>query len=199
MYTEPMPHSPGQREIEIKLRLRSPKDGLSRLENAGFRLYLPRVLERNVIWDTSNAHLRNTKSLLRIRTAGTRNLITFKGPYLPGAYKSREEIETEVSDASAFGQILTRLGYEPTFRYEKYRTEYVKPGSSGLALLDETPIGAFLELEGEPAWIDYAAAALGFSPADYLTASYAALFFEFRKEHPSLPPHMVFADLTPQD
>jgi hypothetical protein len=43
-------------------------------------------------------------------------------------------------------------------------------------VVDETPIGAFLEIEGEVEAIHAAAAALGFGPADYIRDSYAALF-----------------------
>ena len=45
-------------------------------------------------------------------------------------------------------------------------------------MIDETPIGTFLEIEGDAAGITAAAEALGFAPADYLTGSYAALFAE---------------------
>jgi adenylate cyclase class 2 len=43
-------------------------------------------------------------------------------------------------------------------------------------MLDETPIGNFLEIEGDPAGIDAAAARLGFARSDYITDSYHRLF-----------------------
>jgi adenylate cyclase class 2 len=46
------------------------------------------------------------------------------------------------------------LRYEPSFRYEKYRTEFAREGEAGVAVLGETPIGNFIELEGPGRWID---------------------------------------------
>jgi adenylate cyclase class 2 len=44
-------------------------------------------------------------------------------------------------------------------------------------VLDETPVGTYLEIEGPLETIHRAARALGRGPEDYLTDSYAALFF----------------------
>ena len=60
------------------------------------------------------------------------------------------------------------------FRYEKYRTEFRQPRRAGVAMLDETPVGVYLELEGTPHWIDRTARRLGFQESDYITASYGA-------------------------
>ena len=81
----------------------------------------------------------------------------------------------------AFGQILTRLGYQPSFAYEKFRTTFRAAGEEGIVTLDETPIGDFLELEGPGSWIDQTAITLGFGSADYITSSYAALYDEYRR------------------
>ena len=43
--------------------------------------------------------------------------------------------------------------------------------------MDETPIGIFLEIEGDAEGIHAVAAELGFSPSDYVTESYVGLFF----------------------
>jgi adenylate cyclase class 2 len=103
----------------------------------------------------------------------------------------REELETVVSDRGAMLQILARLGYVPAWRYEKYRTEFRGSGA-GLALLDETPFGVFLELEGPAEWIDETAAALGFQPSDYLLESYGALYAEHCRLTGATPGEMVF-------
>jgi adenylate cyclase, class 2 len=107
-------------------------------------------------------------------------------------YKSREEIEFSVSDPERFILLLERLGFVPGFRYEKFRTTFCEMGEFGLLTLDETPIGTFLELEGPEYWIDGLAARLGFTHEDYVTASYAALYREFRRCDSSIPADMVF-------
>ena len=78
-------------------------------------------------------------------------MLTYKGPAAAGKHKDREELEVETSDPSRLAEMLARLDFRPVFRYEKYRTEYRRGDEAGLATLDETPVGAYLELEGAPA------------------------------------------------
>jgi adenylate cyclase class 2 len=163
------------REVEIKLRLSSADQGRRRLRRVGFRVARRRVFEHNVVFDTRGHSLRRQGCLLRLREAGRLILLTFKGASERGKYKIREEIELGLSNGGALCEILGRLGYAPSFRYEKYRTEFSEATGLGRVMLDETPIGDFLELEGPPKWIDRTARRLGFTEADYVTASYAEL------------------------
>jgi adenylate cyclase class 2 len=59
-------------------------------------------------------------------------------------------------------------------------------------MLDQTPIGDFLELEGAAQWIDRTARTLGFSPADYITVSYGRLYLEYCEAKGVDPRNMVF-------
>jgi len=163
------------REIEIKLRLSGAAEGRRRLRQAGFRVTRRRLHELNTVFDTPAGELCAAGLLLRLRICGSRRVLTFKGPSEPGRYKRREEIELELSDAAACERILARLGFQASFHYEKYRTEYRVSAGPGHAMLDETPVGVFVELEGAPGWIDSSARRLGFSEADYITATYAEL------------------------
>jgi adenylate cyclase class 2 len=186
-------------ETEIKLRLtESPERARALLERHRFQAIRPRQLETDQTFDLytrdlSTGELKRSGRLLRLRSTGGRWTVTYKGP--PDAstkHKSREEIETEVSDGSAFTQILERLGYRPSFAYEKFRTVFKAEGDEGIVTLDETPIGDFLELEGPGYWIDETAVTLGFGPADYITSSYAALYEEHRRTHATVPRDMQF-------
>ena len=47
-------------------------------------------------------------------------------------------------------------------------------------MVDETPIGTFLEIEGPVATIHAAAAALGRGPRDYVDRSYAGALLRLR-------------------
>ncbi|MBV8709904.1 MAG: hypothetical protein JO028_22160 [Acidobacteriaceae bacterium] len=89
-------------------------------------------------------------------------------------------------------QILTSIGFQPSFRYEKYRTEFQADGAAGIVTLDETPIGFFLELEGPGDWIDKTAKDLGFSPESYVLESYGRLYVADCERRGVKPSHMVF-------
>ena len=168
------------RETEIKLALPDVKSGRALLRKAGFRVTRRRVFERNDVFDTPALALRKNGALLRVRQAGRVATLTYKGPAAVSRHKSREEVETRVPHAPTIAVIIERLGFGPTFRYEKYRTEYGHPDGGGVATVDETPIGVFMELEGTPRWIDRTARQLGFAECDYITASYGRLFLEWR-------------------
>lgn len=179
-------------EVEVKLRLANAGEGRRALRRAGFRVSRRRVFESNVVYDTPDSALRGQGKLLRVRQAGRKTTLTYKGPAAAGKHKSREELELELPGGNVFEEILKRLGMAPLFRYEKYRTEYEQPQASGTATLDETPIGDFLELEGPPEWIDSTAGSLGYGEGAYITASYGRLYIEYRESRSDAPADMVF-------
>jgi adenylate cyclase class 2 len=181
-------------ETEIKLKVADADAARLLLRGAGFRLHKWRVFEDNVILDSAGLKLRKAGALLRVREAGGEATLTYKGKAAAGKHKVREELETGVSDAGAFARIAERLGFTPKFRYQKYRTEFQEPDGKGVATLDETPIGIYLELEGPPEWIDRTAQRLGFREADYITESYGALYFAWCREQRVTPGQMVFQD-----
>jgi adenylate cyclase class 2 len=87
-------------------------------------------------------------------------------------------------------QILRALGFAPTFRYEKFRAEW--SDGKGHVVVDKTPIGDFGEIEGTPRWIDRTAKALGISREDYITQTYAPMFFEWKRRTGSPADEMTF-------
>lgn len=149
---------------------------LARVEALGYSVRTPRQLEADQLYDRSDGSLRALGQVLRVRTRGPRVTLTYKGPAERSPHKSREEIELDLSDGPAYALVLERLGYQPGFRYEKYRTAYAAPSQPGIITMDETQLGDFLELEGPAEWIDTTALQLGYSPAEYITQSYATLW-----------------------
>jgi len=181
-------------EIEIKLSLPANLGKIRRvLRDAGFTIDKRRVLEVNMLFDTPDQCLRTQSKILRVRRAGPSQVLTYKGASTPGRHKQREELEVEISTPHGLEEILGNVGFRPSFRYDKYRTEYSKPRSAGKIMLDETPIGNFLEIEGKPKWIDDTAKRLGFSTSDYITASYGSLYFTYCNERGIEPQNMVFS------
>lgn len=181
------------REVEIKLRIASSRAARRQLARLGFRVVRPRRLEENVLFDTPGGKLRRAGLMLRLRSVDGRALLTFKGRKLTSrGFKVRPEVETPVDSAGAVGEILQRLGFRPIFLYEKYRTVFARRRESGEVVLDETPVGAYLELEGSPAWIRRVAHSLRRKPAEFLTATYADLYRRWRRRHGGPAQAMVF-------
>src|SRR5438477_7475241 len=180
-----------------------------------------KVHEENVIFDTPQGGLAKHGKLLPIRTETLevrekskksapkqRVILTFKQPMTRPAvaetesrsdspYKVRDEIEVEVAESGNLARIFEGLGMNGWFRYEKYRTTFRLPASKawakGLLIeLDETPIGAFVELEGPAEAIDRAAEELGYSKRDYVLKNYLRLYMEECRRRGEKPRHMLF-------
>ena len=181
------------RETEAKFRVADRQALEGRLRELGAAPG-PAALERDALLDDRAGTLRGQGKAVRIReTAGTA-ILTFKGPReLRAGVRSRVELETEVGDARTIAAFLRELGLEPVFRYEKRRTpwRFADP-SRPLVVIDETPIGLFSEIEGDEGAIRILAGELGVGEEEFLTESYAALYFEARRHDPSLPFDMVF-------
>jgi adenylate cyclase class 2 len=163
------------RETEVKLRLESPDTARERLRGLGAVLVRARHFEENVLFDDASGSLREGGSVLRLRQTRAGGVLTFKGPReLAAGIKSREERESAVAAPDQVRAILGHLGYRPVFRYHKYRESWSYRGQQ--VEVDETPIGAFLEIEGDAVGIAAVAGELGFSASDYLAESYVGLF-----------------------
>jgi adenylate cyclase class 2 len=184
---------PGPREVEIKFVLNDLQAVERRLKRTGFRRQTPRTHEMNTLYDMPSGELRARGEVLRLREYGGKWKLAHKTRGRDGRHKSRIENETTVSDGPQTDGILTALGYRPSFRYEKFRSEWTD--GTGHVVLDETPIGNFGEIEGPPRWIDRTARTLGIQPADYITDSYALLFTKWKKRTRSAARHMTFRDI----
>jgi adenylate cyclase, class 2 len=184
---------PAQREIEIKFRVREPRALAGKLRAAGFRLETLRTHETNTLYDLPGQPLRKRGDLLRLRKYGSEWVLTHKAKGKAGRHKTRVEMETKVADGAKMEAILRAMGYRPTFRYEKFRSEWAD--GKGHVVVDETPIGNFGEIEGPARWIDQTARRLGIRLSDYITQTYAGLFFEWKRRTGSPEKQMTFAAL----
>jgi len=187
------------REIEIKFRVREPRALTRQLRAAGFRLITRRTHEMNTLYDLPGQVLRKRKQLLRLRKYGSVWTLTHKSGAVRARHSSRVELETQVADGIRMDAILRALGYSPSFRYEKFRAEWVDGKSAdgkGHVVVDETPIGNFAELEGPDDWIDRTAATLGIDPSQYITLSYGRLFDIWREQHNSSAQDLTFAAIA---
>jgi adenylate cyclase class 2 len=179
-------------EVEIKFQVRDIPALVRSLESAGFHQKTSSTFEANTLYDNASGDLRRTGEVLRLRVYGERCLLTHKsrGVAADLKHKTRVEHETAVASAEQMHAILTALGFRPAFRYEKFRAEW--NDGTGEVVIDRTPIGDLAEIEGTPQWIDRIARMLGLSEGDYITASYAELFFRWKERTGSAALHMTF-------
>jgi adenylate cyclase, class 2 len=167
------------KEVEIKFRTADLKTLARGLRREKFKQVTAATHEMNTLYDLPGQKLRKKGELLRLRKYGEAWVLTHKAKGKTGRHKERVELETRVENGRQMDAVLRALGYAPTFSYEKYRAEW--SDGTGHVVLDETPIGDFGEIEGPPRWIDRTARELGISAADYITQTYADLFFDWKR------------------
>jgi adenylate cyclase class 2 len=181
-------------EREINLRFDSAEAAREAVIATGAAPLRCRRLQEDALLDTDDEMLRRQGCALRIRTEGGKSLLTLKGPIQPGTMKIREEHETVVGDGAVLQHVFEALGLHVWFRYEKYREEYA--AEEVTIAIDETPVGTFVELEGNEHGILAMTAALGRSPADFILDSYRGLFFRNREALGIEGHDMVFANTS---
>ncbi|HSE96936.1 MAG TPA: class IV adenylate cyclase [Blastocatellia bacterium] len=165
-------------EIEVKLAC----DGPGPILNAGFDLQLvkPRYFEDNWLLDSRDQQLLKQGAALRIRSVEDKGTITYKGVVsetISSILKIREEIECDVAAPERMLLLFERLGFYRSFRYQKYRTVYslTLDDRQLEVVFDETPMGNFIEIEGDEERVLLVLEKAGFSVGDIIRESYPEL------------------------
>jgi len=168
-------------EIEVKIKVDNLDAVRVKLEQQGAVLFHDRHYESNTLYDFRDSLLYSKQFALRVREKNKKGFLTFKGAKQGSRkFKIREEYETEVKNIKHLRKILQSLGLIPVFQYQKYRTVYRK--KKLLICLDETPVGNFIELEGDQSDIVRFAQALGFSKQDFIKDDYIQLLKQIASE-----------------
>lgn len=163
-------------ETEAKIRVASLTTVRRKLVALSGQLLSARTFESNTLFDFPGDPLRLSGKSFRVRSYGDRGSVTLKGvARVSGGLKSREELETAVDSPEMLTRILVALGLRPSFRYEKFRE--VWRVSRCVVCLDETPLDAFVEIEGTSREIHRVAEGLGLGSDRFLGDSYPALWF----------------------
>ena len=136
-------------EIEAKIKVESLAEIAVRLESLGAKLGHD-LSQADTYFDDAAQTLLSSDCGLRLRKqlAGEAQklLLTYKGPRQKGAFKSRPEIEIEVSDFEPAIELLNALGYKKALVFEKRRQVWRLPDC--VVCLDELPLlGSFVEIE----------------------------------------------------
>ena len=179
-------------EVEIKFVVEDLTALEEKLRALGFHLQTARTHELNTLYDTASGELRQSGQLLRLRQYGDTWTLTHKAKGRQGIHKMRVETETQVANGQIMHAILLALGFQPAFRYEKFRTEWTDGNAH--VVVDQTPIGDLAEIEGSPEWIDDTAGRLGVVRKQYITKNYAELFQEWKRRSGSPAQAMTFAE-----
>ena len=173
---------------EVELKLRADHESLrERLREVG----ADRVEHRRQVdtyYDAPHRSFADTDEALRIRREEPADgegvtKLTYKGPLIEAASKTREEHETAVNDDEALQGILAGLGFEPAAVVEKDRTYFSYDGYT--VVLDAVDgLGEFVEIDREVPEAEVEAAReeaigllerLGLDPDEQIRTSYLGL------------------------
>jgi adenylate cyclase, class 2 len=178
-------------ETEIKIRMDDPEGFCRGLDPLHPGILSARHFEDNYLFDFPNQRLGFRQCLLRVRLAAGECLLTYKGPSRQeGIFKTREEFETKIEDASTLLQILDGIGLQICFRYQKYRREFALDGVH--VAVDETPIGNYVEIEGSEDGIKEFAHKMEIAESQFLRDSYHGLYLEHCQKNGVVPHFMIF-------
>jgi len=177
-------------EREIKLHFASKSAAHEAVKSVGATPLRSKRLQKDALFDWPDERLRRSQCVLRIRQENEDCTLTFKGPPESASMKVREELESTAGNSTNLIAILERLGLEVWFRYEKYREEFTFDGV--IVAIDETPVGIFVELEGEESVIHQIASSLGWNQEDYILDSYRDIFLKESNNKGSGANDMVF-------
>jgi len=189
-----------KRETEIKLPVSDLEATREKLISIGAAIQIERHFEENFVFDTQDLRLRHSRILLRVRrirpldsSKPAEGLLTVKAdPQISDGIKDREEIESRVANPDQLILIFQKLGFNVVFEYQKFRSIYSISNGALEICLDETPVGNFLELDGDIGEIHEYASKLGFAREHYIAESYASLYFRRCRKRGVKPGNMIF-------
>jgi adenylate cyclase class 2 len=189
--------------IETEVKIRCLVNPLTDQLAIAVSLVEPRYFEDNWLLDFDDHRLASRQCTLRLRAVSGRGWLTYKlSPHEHPWLKVREEIQVALDTPASMLTILEAIGLKCVFRYQKYRTLYQATLPDGLsldAMFDETPMGNFLELEGEDRVIAEVVRLLSIPPHDLTQTSYPTLWAEYRQARRLPPADMVFSEDQPKE
>lgn len=151
-------------EVELKFPLDDDAPLLKRLSEQGARA-AETIQQSDLYFGHPQRDFEQTDEALRIRSYGSANCVTYKGPVIDPQTKTRREIEVSLADghesARQFGQILESLGFRPVREVRKQRTTYhlERGGRRFEICLDRVEgLGLYLEIETQAEEADRQAA-----------------------------------------
>ncbi|GAB7093347.1 class IV adenylate cyclase [Halolamina litorea] len=177
---------------EVELKVAADHERVrAALDDAGAEA-VDRIRQVDTYYDAPHREFAETDEALRLREetdldgGETTVKMTYKGPLVEAASKTREEHETAVTDGDAAAGILDGLGFEPAATVEKQRERFALDGYT-VTLDSVDGVGAFVEVEREASEdavesVREGAQALmrdlGLDPDDQIRTSYLGLLLD---------------------
>lgn len=135
---------------EVELKVRADHSVVRERLAATDATLVGTVQQEDTYYDAPDRDFAETDEALRIRSErtddGTETRLTYKGPLVEQASKTREEAETAVADPDTLADILAGLGYDPAADVSKERTRYRLDGYT-VTLDSVDGLGEFVEVE----------------------------------------------------
>lgn len=180
---------------EVEVKVKTPHEQVRTQLAESDATHTETVEQTDTYYDAPHREFVATDEALRIRTersldpdGQTATLLTYKGPRVDDASKTRTEIETRVTSHEQLAAILESLGFTPAATVEKTRERYAIDAYT-VTLDSVADLGAFVEVETElePDATDTIETAregafsilrnLGLDPDDQIRTSYLGLLF----------------------
>lgn len=141
--------------FEVEQKFAVPELAAIRLQLEDFGATLAReVRQVDRYFNHPARDFAQTDEALRIRSIGTTNFVTWKGPKIDSRTKTRHEIETPLGDgehtAQQFGETLEALGFRSVATVSKLRQcfDLTREGFEfEVALDDVDSVGTYVEIE----------------------------------------------------
>jgi adenylate cyclase class 2 len=140
-------------EVEMKFPLTDEAGLRSELQTLNVKWHEPEQ-QVDCYFNHPARDFAKTDEALRLRQVGGDNVITYKGPKLDAATKTRREIELDIAAGDQglkqFGELLIALSFRRVAEVKKVRTKATfewQGWSVELALDDVAGVGQFVELE----------------------------------------------------
>lgn len=144
-------------EVEMKFRVADRAALLAMLASRGVAL-ADAETQADVYFAHPARDFAQTDEALRIRSVGSRNFVTYKGPKLDAATKTRQEIELAIAPgaegAAGWSDLLAALGFRRVAEVRKERRHGqltprgARPGDVVELVVDDVAgLGTFVELE----------------------------------------------------
>ena len=132
-------------EVEVKARIDDFADMEDRLDNLG-AIKSKTEFQEDIYFQSPIVDYAQTDEALRIRTTDNDTFITYKGPKLNSAAKTRKEVEMRIESVEKAKDIFTEIGFKPARTVRKSRQYYTYENFE-ISLDDVEGLPPYMEIE----------------------------------------------------